>query len=147
MLQNLSEQLIIITALLWAGMIFGISFLESWVKFRAPTLTKLVALDVGRTVFRAFHKTQYGLVIILLILCMMAHLSLWNWLIMLLILLILVWQGWWLLPSLNRRVDMLLANQLPPTSYVHLTYGILEVIKVGLLFYFALRLMMMKLGL
>lgn len=57
-----------IAALLWAGMILGISFLESWVKFKTPTLGKLVGLEVGRTVFRSFQQVQ--IVFILLIIAL-----------------------------------------------------------------------------
>lgn len=34
-------------ALLWASMVLSISFLEAWVKFKAPFLRKHIATDVG----------------------------------------------------------------------------------------------------
>ena len=38
-------------AFVWFGMTAGISLLEAPVKFTAPSLTREVALDVGRVVF------------------------------------------------------------------------------------------------
>ncbi len=133
----MTEQLIIVIALLWSGMIIGISFLESWIKFQTPTLTKPVGLDVGRTVFSAFHKTQYGVMIILIITGLMVHLLLWYWLILAAIVFIFILQGLWIFPYLSRRVDMILAGNKPSNSHMHFTYGILEIIKLGLLLCFA----------
>ena len=42
----------------WAGLLLGISFLEAWVKFKAPTLRKHVAVDVGRHIFRALNIVE-----------------------------------------------------------------------------------------
>jgi hypothetical protein len=36
----------------------GISFLESWVKFRADLVTRVVGLDVGRNVFHALNRVE-----------------------------------------------------------------------------------------
>lgn len=36
----------------------GISFLESWVKFRADLITRVVGLDVGRNVFHALNRVE-----------------------------------------------------------------------------------------
>lgn len=37
-------------ALVWAGCVLAISFVESWVKFQAPFLSRHVAVDIGRQV-------------------------------------------------------------------------------------------------
>ena len=55
-----------VICLLWAGMVLGISCLETPVKFSAPSLKQAVApeigraiaLDIGRVVFDAFSKVQ-----------------------------------------------------------------------------------------
>lgn len=52
--------------LLWAGMILGVSFLASPVKFAAPDLTMTAALEVGRLTFAASHKVQALLAVVLL---------------------------------------------------------------------------------
>ena len=54
------KRILIFLALIWLGMVLGISFLEAPVKFRAPTLTRSVGLDVGRHVFGFFNKVEIG---------------------------------------------------------------------------------------
>jgi len=46
---------------IWLGMILGVSFLEAWVKFKAPFLRKYVAVDVGRHVFAALNAAELAL--------------------------------------------------------------------------------------
>lgn len=124
---------IVIVALLWCGMILGISFLESWVKFKTPTLTKSVALDVGRTVFSAFNKAQFLILAILIILSFLDHLLLINWLIIIAISITLLLQVVWLFPHLCHRVDQIIAGNVVSKSPIHSFYGVLEILKLGLL--------------
>ncbi len=127
-----------IIALLWSGMILGISFLESWVKFRARSLTKPVALDVGRTVFNAFHKVQYFLLIVLIVLGLIARIYLQEWVILILLTIIIALQGFWFFPLLSKRVDQIFMGDETSKSKIHSLYGVLEIIKLGLLLYFSL---------
>jgi hypothetical protein len=48
-------------ALVWMTFSLAISFMEAWVKFKAPLLRKYVAVDVGRHVFCAQHAVELGL--------------------------------------------------------------------------------------
>lgn len=48
-------------ALVWMTFSLAISFMEAWVKFKAPLLRKYVAVDVGRHVFAAQHAVELGL--------------------------------------------------------------------------------------
>jgi len=45
-----------VVAILWIGFVLAISFMETPVKFRAQSLPKNIAVDVGRTVFWALNK-------------------------------------------------------------------------------------------
>ena len=49
----------------WAGMVLGISFLETPVKFTAPSVTLPIGLDVGRHVFGMFNKVELAFVLIM----------------------------------------------------------------------------------
>lgn len=126
-------RLIAVMALLWAGMIIGISFLESWVKFRAPSLTRPIGLDVGRTVFRMFHRVQNIIFILIVCMSLVAQISMIDWVILCGITLILCAQYLWLLPKLNDRIDIILAGGCPASSSIHAWYGIFEFIKFILL--------------
>lgn len=46
---------------LWLGFVLAISFMEAWIKFRAPFLPRHYGLDVGRTVFSALQSVECGL--------------------------------------------------------------------------------------
>ncbi|CAB9516254.1 expressed unknown protein [Seminavis robusta] len=46
---------------LWMGFVLTISFMEAWVKFRAPFLPRHYALDVGRTVFPVLNAVEVAL--------------------------------------------------------------------------------------
>lgn len=43
---------------LWLGFVLAISFMEAWVKFRAPFLPRHYGLDVGRTIFPVLNAVE-----------------------------------------------------------------------------------------
>ncbi|KAJ1425183.1 hypothetical protein B484DRAFT_451204 [Ochromonadaceae sp. CCMP2298] len=45
-------------ALVWCSFVLAISLMEAWVKFKAPSITKAVALDVGKKVFRCLNIVE-----------------------------------------------------------------------------------------
>jgi hypothetical protein len=53
-------------ALVWAGMLIGISFLATPAKFLAPSLALPVALDVGRLTFGLFSLVEIVFAFLLL---------------------------------------------------------------------------------
>ncbi|MBX3709494.1 MAG: hypothetical protein KIT56_08870 [Gammaproteobacteria bacterium] len=126
-------QLIVIIVFLWAGMILGISFLESWAKFHAPSLTRPIGLDVGRTVFNYFHKVQTVLALLVIALIIFASVSFEIYLMLGGLILILCIQSIWLLPRLNERVSIIIAGDQSPPSFVHAFYGMVEIAKFILL--------------
>lgn len=129
----MASKLTSIIALLWAGMIMGISFLESWVKFRTPSITKEIAFDVGRTVFGAFHIVQWFLLGVLVVCSLFAKLTLTRWVIIGILTVLFLLQSMWLLPTLNGYVTLILSGNKPPHSIVHGLYGIFEILKFVLL--------------
>lgn len=120
---------------IWLGMVLAISFMEAPVKFLTPSLTRAVALDVGRTVFSAFHIVQAVLALVVLLF----SLSLWKkfsllWLALLaLLLIILAVQSFWLLPALTQRALAIGAGESLAPSAHHIIYAVLEAAKTLLL--------------
>lgn len=47
----------------WLGMVVAISFLEAPLKFRAPGITLLLGLGIGRLVFRALNAAEIVLAV------------------------------------------------------------------------------------
>ena len=44
---------------LWIGFVCAISFMEAWLKFRAPGVTIPLGLGIGRLVFNALNKVEW----------------------------------------------------------------------------------------
>lgn len=116
-------------ALLWAGMILGISFFESWVKFKAPSLDKVTGLDVGRTVFSYFHYLQLVLLSFLIFLNLIDGLLWMQILLLFIITSTLILQIFWLFPILCQRVTELAQGKVLSSSNAHVFYGISELVK------------------
>lgn len=117
----------------WVGLTVGVSLLATPVRFTAESITRPVALDVGRVVFAALNKAELCALILLLLVVRLSGQSraLWAWGAALA--LIVVAQGTWLIPELAARTDTILAGGEPPPSVAHGIYSTLELVKIGLL--------------
>jgi len=125
--------------LIWFGMTAGVSMLATPVKFTAATLTRPVALDVGRVVFAALNKAEFVALIILLVVVRMTGKARELWAFCGILTLILMAQSVWLLPELSARTEQIIAGIEPGASIAHAAYSILEVSKLLLLLYMGFR--------
>jgi hypothetical protein len=123
----------------WVGMTVGISLIATPTRFTAGSITRPVALDVGRVVFAALNKAEFLALVLLLIIVRVSGRSshLWAWCGALA--LIVLAQGAWLIPELAARTDVILAGGEPPPSYAHAVYSTLEIAKIGILFFVGVR--------
>lgn len=120
-------------AFTWLGMVLGISFLEAPLKFRAPGVTLVVGLGIGRVVFRALNRVEVAAVAVLALAVALGPRS--TALVVLTVVLAALVGAQLLLvrPRLNARSDRVLAGEDVPRSRAHLAYVACEVAKVGLL--------------
>ncbi|HQO86046.1 MAG TPA: hypothetical protein PKX84_00190, partial [Bacteroidia bacterium] len=51
----------LIASTLWIGFVSAISFMEAWLKFRAPGITIPLGLGIGRLVFNVLNKIEWVL--------------------------------------------------------------------------------------
>lgn len=130
---SIDHRLIIISALLWAGMIAGISFLEAPVKFQAPSLTLSAGVDVGRHVFAAFEQCQWCLSLALVLAMPVIKPPTSSKVILVVILLLMIIQSVWLLPELNQKAADIIAHKPVSSSAHHWFFAIIELIKFILL--------------
>jgi hypothetical protein len=109
------------------------------VRFTADSITRAVALDVGRVVFAALNKAELIALIVLLVIVRVSDRSrdFWAWCSALI--LIVLAQGAWLTPELSARTDIILAGGEPPPSYAHAIYSTLELLKIGLLLFLGVK--------
>lgn len=116
-------------AVMWVGLLLGVSFLATPVKFLAPSLSLAVALDVGRHTFAVFNKVEWLLAVTALLLLFGVR-SRFSALMIILICAVVAAETFWLLPELDRRVVLIIAGQQPPASTRHSLYVVLEIVKL-----------------
>lgn len=123
----------LVAAMLWIGLLLGVSFLATPAKFLAPSLSLAVALDVGRQTFGVFNKVEWALAILLLALVLAgpkARLSIAGAVVLAVMVVV---ETLWLLPVLDQRVGLIIAGQQPPESSLHVVYIVLQIVKLAVL--------------
>lgn len=127
---------------LWIGFVCAISFMEAWLKFKAPGIDLPLGLGIGRLVFQALNKVELVLGVIVIGSLLLSGLKEieWKYLFFLIPFLIVGLQSVWLLPVLDARAEMYIQGQNVQPSNLHFYYVILEVMKVACLLVFGLKL-------
>ena len=123
----------------WVGMVVGVSLIATPARFTAGSITRPIALDVGRAVFTALNKVEFLALVLLLIVVRVSGRSATLWAACGALALIVVAQGAWLIPELAARTDIILAGGEPPPSYAHAIYSTLELAKIGILVFAGIR--------
>lgn len=108
---------------IWLGLLIGVSFIATPLKFTAPTLDLGPALDVGRVTFGLFGKVEWGVAAILVLTVVLARIPIWRSAGVGLLVLALGFQALWLLPALDARVAAVIAGTPPPPSWHHTAYA------------------------
>lgn len=135
--ENKLLALAVTLALFWLGLLAGVSFLATPVKFMAPSLSLPVALDVGRQTFSVFNPLELLLGVLLLAAALYHYRAarvMPRIVVMSLVLLGLVLsQTLWLLPVLDARVEIILQGGTPSPSSLHRVYIVVDLLKLVLL--------------
>jgi hypothetical protein len=131
---NVNLLFLIALLMLWAGALLAISFMEAWVKFRAPLLSREAGLDVGRRVFRGLYVIE-GILGVGVVAFSLWEASTWPPLLAsLLPPAILLFQILVLFPSLEKRALERIEGRGSSGPQVHRSYVFLEFIKLIALF-------------
>ncbi|MDJ0751209.1 MAG: hypothetical protein QNJ11_17110 [Woeseiaceae bacterium] len=123
----------------WVGLTVGVSMLATPMRFTAESITRPVALDVGRVVFAALNKAELAALVALLVVVRVSGRSSGWWAWCGFLILIVLAQGAWLIPELSARTDIILAGGTPPPSNAHAIYSTLELTKIGVLLFLGFR--------
>lgn len=128
--------------LFWAGFVSSISFMEAWLKFQAPGVTLPIGLSIGKKVFTALNRMEWTF--------LLAYLSVLFFavkpkkseilIISVTVAVILSIQTFFLLPALVERANQIISGKTVGKSLVHISFGILEVLKVSGLIFLGFRL-------
>lgn len=127
------EAFLAFLATAWLGLLLGVSFVATPVKFRAPSLDLPVALDVGRVTFALFSKVELGLCLILVLCMPFLRIGFVGALAVALVVVIVLAQAFWLLPLLDARVGEIIAGATVPATSDHRWYVVGEAVKTAVL--------------
>lgn len=128
-----AEALGVAAPLVWLGMVLGISFLETPLKFQAPGITIPLGLGIGRLVFRALNAVEVLLVVITTVALLASSPGVAAWVLVIVLWVLLGVQVVVVRRSLDRRTAQVIAGADLPRSRQHLAYVGLEVVKAGAL--------------
>lgn len=121
----------IVVCFIWAGFMGAISFMESWLKFRAEGVERVSALRIGRLIFKTLNRVEWIFLVILwggYILAKPDILPM-EALSFFLLSVILVIQTVFLLPMLDRRALATIRGDDLRRSSLHIWFAGLEVVK------------------
>ena len=132
MIYQAESLLIVAITFIWIGFILSISFMEAWLKFKAPGVTLTIGLSIGKLIFNTLNKIEWSFLIIILSTCFFTSSNLLKDQKSLLILpsFILIIQTIWFLPKLNARAKRLINGEKIKISPIHFYYVVSELIKV-----------------
>ncbi len=133
MMNKMSNILVVMIPFFWVGAVSAISFMEAWLKFRAPGMTLAIGLAVGGVVFSALNKVEWGCAGLLFTSMLMQRCTLLQYILFSILLLILFTQTFFLFPILIHRIAIVQQGGALPPSSIHIVYILLEFIKAGFL--------------
>lgn len=136
------QPVVLFATVLWLGFVCAISFMEAWLKFRAPGVTLPIGLSIGRKVFGALNTMEW-IFALLILFNLFKEALFWQGLFSALVwgaVLILLVQTLWLLPLLDERAEKLIKGETINHSSLHFYYVGGEIIKSACLFLYGLKL-------
>jgi hypothetical protein len=125
--------------LLWSGLLLGLSFIETPLKFRAPGVTRELGLGIGRLVFGTLNRIELMLALALLAVWLPGVERLAARVALTVVVGIVALQTGWLLPHLDADAVAIIAGASPPGSFHHALYIVLELAKLSALVALALQ--------
>jgi hypothetical protein len=114
----------------WLGMVLAISFLEAPLRFRAPGVTVVIGLGIGRLVFRALNGAEAVLATVALAAVASAGAPTGVLAAAAVAVAVLAAQLAVVRPLLTRRSARILAGEDAPRSHAHVAYLLGETVKV-----------------
>ncbi|AKH98804.1 protein of unknown function (DUF4149) [Hoeflea sp. IMCC20628] len=138
---KLPEAITAFIAITWLGMLLGVSFIATPVKFQAPSLSLPVALEIGRVTFSLFSKIEWATAALLILSGLACKRRILSLLFCAGLAAILTAETSWLLPILDIRVEAIISGTPTPADWHHFLYVGLEMIKATLLIALSIHLL------
>jgi hypothetical protein len=135
MRSHTSTFILLAACFLWAGLIIGISFIETPAKYHAPGMTLALGLGIERLVFSLMNKVEIALCTIALVAMYFNGTTRREWILAGVLTAVLFLQTIWLLPALD--VQAIQGNTGDIPNPMQFLYEALELIKTITLFILA----------
>lgn len=119
-------------AAVWAGLVVGVAFFATPIKFLAPGVAMTDLLKVGKVTFQAFTWLELAMFVLLLALTVGRFTKPLITLLAGLAILLLVQKGL-ILPALDAGLDSVVAGQQSDGSNLHIVYIVIDFVKLVLL--------------
>lgn len=118
---HVKNPLVLMMLCLTTGVFITISFLETPMKFQVSGMTLPVALELGMMMFGISTKIQcVFLILIIAVMCISRkNYKKTDFLMVLLVVIILLLEKFWMLPVLDTRAQLLSAGKPVPPSEMH----------------------------
>lgn len=124
----------IILPAVWIGLVVGLAFIETPLKFTAPGITVPLALGVGRIVFTALSVAGWILlVVIALVGLARPRETRSGWILIAGLAVVLVFESFVIRSQLAARTDIVIAGGDPGPSWLHYGYIVAELVLLALL--------------
>lgn len=123
-----AQNVFIATLFIWCGLILGLSFIESWLKFQAPNVTLSIGLGIGRLVFSVSNKMQIFFALVLISIAFWKKITV-NYSLIVAIATLLI-HTFWLLPALDVRAQEVINGVNHSSSNLHIYFVLIEIIKL-----------------
>ena len=117
----------------WSGLILGVSFISTPVKFKAAHLSLAVALEVGKVTFHLFKYIEWAFFCVCILISLFVGLSFEYWLFFGVFFCLLFTESFYLLPWLDIRTEKIINGQSVERSILHKLFIISHLVKVILL--------------
>ncbi len=127
------------SSFIWIGCLLAISFMESWLKFKAPGITLGLGLGIGRLIFNALNKMEWAFALISIAVLLFSNIKYGSttWVFLLVPIFLLLLQTIWMLPALDLRAEKVIAGAHLAPSKLHWYFVGAEMIKLVCLSRFA----------
>lgn len=124
----------------WMGIIIGLSFLETPLKFLAPGITTPLGLGIGRLVFIALAIVGWVILVVLTLIALPRPRESRGALLLIAgMWVVMAVESLWLRPALAARSDVIIAGGDPGPSSLHYVYIATELVLLILLLWYVVR--------
>ena len=130
----------IVLPALWMGLILGLSFIETPLKFLAPGITTPLGLGIGRLIFISLSVAGWMLLVVLTLVAQARpRETKGGWILIAVMWFIMAIESFAIRPALAARSDVIISGGDPGQSWLHYGYILAEILLLFVLAWYIVR--------